>query len=321
MKKIIFGLLITFSFMVAHSLLIGVVKDGASKSQIRYYTDVLEREGFIHKVIPPSRLKDERERPQYDALMWICGSSQETLSASDKDIIESFLELPNRGVYIEGERVLFDSAQVDDGLFYKRLFNVRYDNSKLKDFMVHTRWDNPITWGMKKNIFISTKEDTDIMLYTGNDDREVLFRVDMDPIYYKHIGVKTLGVMNDNYNNRVLLLSFSPPARRFKEVDYSDFVRNLAQWLVFDIRRLIDHFANHKERILDKRLAELLIYKLIYAVNAGSKKELDKFMQYRTDGEFPGDVYNYVADGLRSYYKSSEKWQKDFGISTRIRLL
>ncbi len=321
MKKLIVALIITISLISGHAILIGVVNDGASKSQIRYYTDVLDREGFINKVISPDRLKDKREYPQYDALMWICGDSTETLSKTDKKIIEEYLKLSDKGVYVEGERVMYDSAFVDSGFFYKRLFDVSYDNSELKDFVIKTRWDNPITWGMKENLFISTNEDTDIMLYTGHDDREILFRVDMDPAYYRNIGVKTIGVMNDNYKSRVLLLSFSPPVRRIPEIDYSNFVRNLAQWLVFDIRRLIDHFAVHKVRVLDKRLAELLLYKLIYAVNAGSKKELDMFMQYRSDGQFPGSVYDYVADGLREYYKSSTKWQEDFGISTRIRLL
>jgi|GEM_PF-5310828 len=322
MKKLMVALIITFSFIAGHAILMGVVNDGASKSQIRYYTDILEREGFIYEVISPDKLKDEGEFTQYDAFMWICGDAIETLSESDKKIIEEYLKLPDKGVYIEGERVIYDSAFIDTGFFYRRLFDVSYDNSELKDFVIHTRWDNPITWGMKEKFFISTDEDTDVMLYTGHDDRELLFRVDTTAGHHnRNIGVKTIGVMNDNYESRVLLLSFSPAVRRISEIDHSDFVRNLAQWLVFDVRRLIDHFAENKVRVLDKRIAELLLYKLIYSVNAGSKKELDMFMQCRDDEELPSSVYDYVADGLREYYKSSEEWQKDFGVSTRIRLL
>ncbi|MCK9223933.1 MAG: hypothetical protein M0R46_03650 [Candidatus Muirbacterium halophilum] len=304
-------LLLSVEFIYSKNILI--VQDGSSQDVCSYYKERIRNMEIVTLNTQKDNIDFATIR-DYDAILWICGDSHSTLSNNEKILLDKYLKIGNKGLYLEGENIINDSAFIDNGFFYKRNFNIKYlnyDNGKVE---VATHWSNPITWGMKEKFFINTISKIDVMGFEGFNERDIIMKIEEKNNHNKE--VKCLGVGIDRYNYRAALLSFSPALRNVREIDTSSMINNLADWLTLSGRDIIEKIISRND--VKDSYSELLMRRIINAFDLGIYTEFDFMQQKYKEGVFPEFLYKYIFENLKGKYQEQSDWQNNDEIKLRV---
>jgi hypothetical protein len=299
-----------------------IVNDDAEKSVIDYYTKRLN--GFEFQVINKKEKNPDVDfLNQFKGVFWITGNSSKTLTNDDKELIKTYISKNSKkGLFIEGEKVMYDSAFIDYGFFYRNIFNSEYGGEKRTPVNFSVYWANPITWGMRDNFVVNTIKNIDIINYRGFREDEVLFKIDDNN--YPRNSIKSAGIGLNYYRNNVVLLSFSPAVRKIWEIDTSNFVNNLAEWLTYGARDIVvklnDRAVAENQNQLEKYY-EMLAQMIINSFNNDIYEEFDYIKKCYDEQKIKEEIFKTVCDKLLEKYYSTESWQNTLSIKTRMELL
>ena len=304
-------LLLTLQFIYSENILF--VKDGCSFETYSYYIERIRHIDSKTLDTQKDNITFEVLR-EYDAIFWLCGDSHLTLSKNEKEMLDKYLKSGDKGLFIEGEFLLYDSAFIDTGFFFRKNFNIKYLSNNYGSIEVSTDWANPITWGMNERFTINSLSRIDIMSFDGWDERSVILKVNEDINRDKE--TKCVGVGVDHYNYRVALFSFSPPLRNVWEIDTSTMINNLADWLTLSGREIIDKIVSRQD--FRESYSELLLRRIITAFEIEVYTEFDIMQKKYKEGLFPEYIYKYIVENLRGKFMEDKEWQKNKQLSQRL---
>jgi hypothetical protein len=304
-------LLLTHLFIFSENILF--VKDGCSFDVYSYYIERIRHIDSTTLDTQKDNITFEVLR-EYDAVFWLCGDSQLTLSDDEKQMLDKYIKTGDKGLFIEGEFLLYDSAFIDNGFFFRKNFNIKYLSNNYGSIEVSTDWANPITWGMNERFTINSLSRIDVMSFDGWDERSVILKVNEE--YNRDKETKCVGVGVDHYNYRVALLSFSPALRNVWEIDTSTMINNLADWLTLSGREIIERIVSRQD--FRESYSELLLRRIITAFEIEIYTEFDFMQENYREGVFPEYIYKYIFENLKGKFIEDEDWQKNIEISQRL---
>lgn len=318
-----------------------IVKDGASDNIMNYYMDGLKKAKLtatvfdtqIDKKVPKfDYLKD------FDVVMWICGDSFKTMSTEEKDELDLFLNDKStnnkrKSLFIEGERVLSDSAFIDYKFFFKNNFDIEFYKSMSIDKMdIQTIWSNPITWGMREHFSISSFRNFDVMKLDSFDDQDALFKLvapntnnpnNSNGYDNNNDQILTIGIAKDMYKKRLALLSFSPEERDIWEINTSGFKENLIKWLTDDYKKVLNRLVSSTPSRATSKNGEFesdaisAVNFIKNAIDHHSYDEFDMFINMKDKMDMA--VYQSIMSELLQIYKNNKAWQKDPMLINRLK--
>ncbi|MGM0606778.1 MAG: hypothetical protein ACQESP_00035 [Candidatus Muiribacteriota bacterium] len=303
-----------------------VVADGAYPNDVKYYTDRLSQ--FEYEVMDSENV-DIDLLNNYKAVFWICGDAFTTLKNEQKDMLKQYITTDNQtGLFIEGERLMYDAAWIDYKFFFRNFFKSDFGGHKTGNVNFSTHWSNVITWGIRDDFYVNLAgRDLDFIDYRGMSDNEVLFEIKEPNQRGSSSKVEAAGVAIDNYKNRVALLSFSPASRSFWEIDSSDFVRNLAEWLVYDIRNVMSEYNKIASRRTEEdydeaqRYTEMAFQRIVAGFENNNYQEFDYLKKAVENHQVSKELSEKIFMRLKEKYTSLEEWQQNFSIKTRIEFM
>lgn len=341
MKRLFSFLFIAVLAVNVFAVQVLIVKDGADQKIMNYYMDGLKK-AKINPVVFDTQVDKNLPKfeilNKYDVVMWICGDSFKTISAKEKEELDKFLndksnDKKNKSLFIEGERVLYDSAFIDYKSFFRQNFDVEFVRTMSIDKMnVKTNWSNPITWGMRENFTINSIRDFDVMKLDSFNDEDALFRLEAVDInhqnnndYNSHNNddILTIGVAKDEYKRRLALLSFSPEERDIWEIRTSNFKENLIKWLTDDYNKVLNRLvasaptrATAKNGSFESDAMSAVNF-IKNAINNGSYDEFDMFVNMKT--KMSPAIYQSIMSELHQIYRNNVKWQRDPMLINRLK--
>jgi len=341
MKKLFSFLFIALLAVNVFAVQVLVVKDGADQQVMNYYMDGLKKakiESVVFDTQVDKNLPKFETLNKYDVVMWICGDSFKTLSTKEKDELDRFLndksnDKKNKSLFIEGERVLYDSAFIDYKSFFRQNFDVEFVRSMSIDKMnIKTNWSNPITWGMRENFTVNSFRDFDVMKLDSFNDEDALFRLETidhngqdNNGYDSHNNgeILTIGVAKDEYKRRLALLSFSPEARDIWEIRTSNFKDNLIKWLTDVYNKVLNRLIASvptKATAKNGSFESDVMSAVNYIKNAIDHQSYDEFdMLVNMKSKMSPAVYQNIMSELHQIYKNNVDWQRDPMLINRLK--
>lgn len=304
-KKFLLSLFIfSISLFVSANTLF--VKDGCSDHVFSYYIERINE--LNYEVVNTEFLKVDYELlSKYKNVFWLCGESQQTIDQTEKEVIKKFLKKGNTSIFIEGENIMYDSAFIDYKFFYKDIFNIKYSKNHKGKISLSTQWSNPVTWGVQKTLILDNNKGMDIMEYTGSTINSVIIQV-TKPINRKKLECTAIGV--DNYKNRAVLFSFSPALRNVWELDTSNLVNNIYDWMKLDSKKLIELISENNRKYLKESYYELLLNRISSAIMYGSFDELKKIEELYQENKFQESYYQYLKPALKERFSQKDVYNK-----------
>ncbi|MFW5782566.1 MAG: hypothetical protein ACOCWO_04675 [Candidatus Muiribacteriaceae bacterium] len=313
--RIIFTSFLLIFFAVYSFCNVLIVKDGCSDSVYSYYVERMNSFAY-HKINTDTQKPDLALLSQYSTVMWLCGESRDTLDLDEKDLLKDYMSSEGHSLFIEGDHVIYDAAFIDQGFFFRNIFDISYSDKYDTPFDVITTWSHPITWGLPDRVRISSSMDT--MDYAGIFAEDAFLRMD-DTIEDNRNSIPCIGVASERYRNRAVLLSFSPATRDIWDLDVSDFVINLVEWLDIDNKRLIECLKTENRYNQSEKYSEIAASRIVIGLRAGDTSLLDDLIESRD--KIPDTTLSLLREKLTQRIAADPLLKDKISIIIRIGLI